>query len=71
MLKEVSMGNPFQSSIKKFGGGFTQTVDVEGRIALVKRFDAAQLESALQVPGLQKTVRLAIERRLRKLQSQK
>jgi hypothetical protein len=42
-------------------------VDAESRLACVKDFDAAQCRAALKVYGLQKSVRLAIERRLRKL----
>lgn len=42
--------------------------DVESRLAKVKDFDAETCARALKLPNLQKTVRVAIERRLRKLQ---
>ena len=46
-----------------------QVVDVATRLERVKRFDADQCERALKVDGLQKTVRTAIERRLRQLRA--
>jgi len=40
------------------------------RLDTVKRFDAAQCRAALTLPDLQKTVRTAVERRLRKLEQE-
>lgn len=37
------------------------------RLLMLQRFDAEQCKAALEVEGLQKTVRTALERRLRKL----
>lgn len=45
----------------------TMHMDADSRLDVVKRMDRATLKRALRVPHLQKTVRLAIERRLRKL----
>lgn len=43
-------------------------VDAESRLEAVKRFSIFQCRDALKVRNLQKTVRIAIERRIRKLQ---
>jgi hypothetical protein len=58
--------NPFYAGT--FYGGPTYHVDATSRIERVARFDTGQCWRALRVPGLQKTVRTAIERRLRKLE---
>ncbi|MCC7484578.1 MAG: hypothetical protein IT529_06270 [Burkholderiales bacterium] len=42
-------------------------VDAASRIERVRSFTRAQCQAALTVPGLQKTVCAAIERRLREL----
>lgn len=42
-------------------------ISAEDRMRAVRRMDMAELRAALAWPGTQKTVRLAIERRLRKL----
>jgi hypothetical protein len=44
-----------------------ETVDAEGRIEAVKRFDADQCHAVLALPSVQVSVRKAAERRLRKL----
>jgi hypothetical protein len=44
-----------------------ETVDAAGRIESVKKFDAKQCHAALKLPGLQATVRQAIERRQKAL----
>lgn len=61
-LPRSAMGNPFRAS----GGGFWGTV--EDRLHMAKGFGAVQCRAALELPDLQKTVRTAIERRLRKFE---
>jgi hypothetical protein len=56
--------NPFLVDIC---GQVCQTMASDDRIRMVKSFDAAQCHAALALPNLQKTVRLALERRLRQL----
>jgi hypothetical protein len=46
------------------------TCDAHDRIVKVQSFDARQCRQALRLSDLQKTVRLAVERRLRKLWKQ-
>jgi hypothetical protein len=48
-------------------GPNVETVDAAGRIEAVTKFDVKQCRAALKLPGLQATVRQAIERRLKKL----
>ena len=55
--------NPFKAGVH--GGVQTYHCVVEDRIRLVAWFDRAQCEAALQMPGLQKTVTTAVQRRLR------
>ena len=45
-------------------------VDAESRLDCVKSFNVAECHAALKVYGLQKTVSLAIERRLRKVKKE-
>jgi len=61
--------NPFITS--RVHGVHMQAADVESRLDKVKGFSPDQLRAALRVEGLQSTVRLAIERRLRKLEQAK
>lgn len=61
------MKNPFITG-RVPGVGDVQAADVESRLPLVAGFNAAKCHAALQVPGLQKTVRKAIERRLRQVE---
>ena len=42
-------------------------VTVDDRLDMVKKFNVAQCRAALKLPYIQKTVRKALERRLRKL----
>jgi hypothetical protein len=42
--------------------------DVESRLALVRTFNKEQCNAALALTDMQKTVRVACERRLRKLE---
>ena len=58
--------NPFETG-QVYNGHRLQTCDAQDRITCVKEFDADQCRAALTLPGLQKTVRIAIERRLRAL----
>jgi hypothetical protein len=57
--------NPFFAGT--YNGGPTYHVDATSRIERVARFNTNQCRRALYVRGLQKTVRVAIKRRLRKL----
>jgi len=57
--------NPFFAGV--YWAGPTYHLDAVSRLERVRRFNAHQCQRALQVKGLQKTVRVAIERRLRKL----
>ena len=58
--------NPFETG-QVYNGHRMQDCGAEDRIGRVKGFDADQCRAALDVPGLQKTVRTAVERRLRAL----
>lgn len=58
--------NPFETS-QTYNGHRLQICDGQDRILCVKGFDADQCRAALALPDLQKTVRSAIERRLRAL----
>lgn len=55
--------NPFKAGIH--AGVQTFHCVAEDRIRLVAWFDRAQCEAALKLPGLQKTVAAAVQRRLR------
>lgn len=59
------MNNPFTTN--QYDGRWTGVVTAEDRARLVKTFSAEQCAAALQVPGLQKSVITAIERRQRQL----
>lgn len=63
--------NPFECEPIRFGRKLIRPVEtgVEGRLQRVQRFTATECRAALKLPDLQKTVRVAIERRLRKLES--
>ncbi|PWG61729.1 hypothetical protein [Sediminicurvatus halobius] len=61
------MENPFITG--HFNGHPVGHTDAQSRIEAARRFDRAQCLAALEVPGLQKTVRNAVERRLRKLEA--
>ncbi len=61
--------NPFFAS--RYGDMATFYLDAVNRLERVKRFGRAQCADALCVKGLQKTVRIAIERRLRRLEVRK
>jgi len=54
--------------VGRFSGHDSFTVDAQGRLDAVKQFTAAECRAALKLTGLQKTVRLAVERRLRRLE---
>lgn len=59
--------NPFESS-EMVWGHYPQAVDAESRMSMIKSFDADQLRKVLALPGVQKSARLAAERRLKKLE---
>lgn len=58
--------HPFYAAT--YNGRDTYDMTAEGRISRVFRFDLGQCRAALELPGLQKTVIAAIERRIRKLE---
>ena len=58
--------NPWVSG-EHFGGVPTAYCDTESRLARVKRMMPEELKAAIKWPGTQKAVRLAAERRLRKM----
>ncbi len=60
----MSRGNPFR---KRACGRHVEAVDAVSRIDMVRSFNPFKCGAALRVPGLQATVRQAIERRLRQL----
>jgi len=59
--------NPFFAGI--YDGGPFYDLDGVSRIERAQRFNRYQCRRALLVKGLQKTVRIAIERRMRKLEA--
>lgn len=61
--------NPFKAFTYPSDNGPVQTYHcaADDRLRALVNFDQAQCEAALRVPGLQASVRNAIERRLRKL----
>lgn len=60
--------NPF--FVKTYGDFDCYHTSADDRVRAVAGFDLAQCRAALEVDGLQKSVRLAIGRRMRKLQVQ-
>jgi len=60
------MRNPFLTGTH-LGGVSQEWVDVESRLDCVKRFSAEDCRAALDLPGLQKTVRVAVERLLKQI----
>jgi len=62
-VPDVALGNPF--AVASMPGCIT--AGVEDRLYRVKQFNAPQIRAALALPNLEKTVRIACERRLRKL----
>lgn len=59
--------SPFTSSITGFYGRPVEEVSAEGRVRMAASFNRADCEAALKMRDLQKTVRTAVERRLRQL----
>lgn len=57
--------NPFLT--KQYGDRWLGPATVEDRVRMVAGFGAEKCAAALLVPGLQKSVKTAIERRQRKL----
>ena len=57
--------NPFKAGIP--GHPQAQTIDAESRVRLVRDFSLDQCNLALLIPGLQKTVLAAVQRRVRQL----
>jgi len=70
MRKRIpKLRNPFWAGFS-FGDGDSFWVDAESRLDKVKRFSTVECRQALRLPDLQKTVRIGIERRLRRLQKE-
>jgi hypothetical protein len=65
MPQEVN--NPFRYK-HALGGGYVQAIDAESRLRMVKTFGPDELRAVIHLPGIQKTVREAAERRLKKLE---
>lgn len=67
-LDQLREQNPFVSGVTEFGGRRwpTQAMDVGSRLDALKTFNQEECRAALRLP-VQKTVRAALERRLRKL----
>ncbi len=63
----MSKRNPFRKRAYGIFGGHVEAVDAVSRIDMVRSFNPFKCNAALRVPGLQATVRQAIERRLREL----
>jgi hypothetical protein len=63
--------NPFECPPIQIGDETFRpmTCDVTGRLEIVRRSDVEALRTILGMQGIQKTVRLAAERRLRALES--
>ena len=59
--------HPFYAG-SSFGDAAYYNVSADDRISAVQRFNSGQCRIALMLPDLQKTVRTALERRLRKLE---
>ena len=60
-------GDPFAQKTPGWGHGYTRWCDVKSMLDRVREFDKTELRAALRQRNLQKTVRIAVERRLRKL----
>lgn len=58
--------HPFYAAT--YNGRPTHHADAASRLLRVQRFTAEQCQAALELDDLQKSVRTAIERRIRKLQ---
>lgn len=62
------MSNPFQKLAPPgYGITHTEAIDSQSRLDMVRRFNADELRAVISLPGVQKAVRQAAERRLRKL----
>jgi hypothetical protein len=64
-LTEGGKANPFY--FNTYSGHDVYTVITADMLECVRLFSPAQCEAALKIDDLQKTVRAAVERRLRKL----
>lgn len=65
MALEHNPNNPFQKIIC---GDWVETFSGEDRLRKIKEFNVEQLRQVIVLPGVQKTVKQAAERRLRKLE---
>ncbi|WP_437880871.1 hypothetical protein [Pseudomonas sp. LRF_L74] len=63
----MSKNHPFYSGT--YSGHDCYCMTVEDRVQRVAEFDLAACDAALQIEGLQATVRKAIERRIKRLEA--
>ena len=70
MSDQIDPNNPFQYM---YHGRKVETLVVEERLYRIKQgeFDADDLRKIIKLPDVQKTVKTAAERRLRKLEKQR
>lgn len=64
----MATDHPFASGVRNLDGGMTYYLDVDSRLRVVRRAEAAQLRAILALPDLQVTVRKAAAARLRRMQ---
>ncbi|MCC5811351.1 MAG: hypothetical protein JJU06_13355 [Ectothiorhodospiraceae bacterium] len=62
----MAENNPFRAG--EYNGHQTYHIDADSRLSAVRRFTLEEYRVALELHDLQKTVRTAIERRLRRLE---
>ena len=70
MTLKSQISNPFATGTRYFGIE-QQWTDAESRRRHVKTFSMEQCRAALKLSDLQRTVRMAIERRMRALEKNK
>lgn len=63
--------NPFQKRADYAPSGYTEAIDTQTRLEDIRRFTGNQLRQVIELTGVQKAVRLAAERRLRKMEAGK
>lgn len=67
----MDKNNPFQKPASYAPSGYTEAIDTQTRLEEVRRFTGNQLRQVIELKGVQKTVRVAAERRLRKMETGK
>jgi hypothetical protein len=62
------MNNPFPYKAPPgYGVEYLEAIDAQSRLEKVREFTANQLREVIALPGVQKTIQQAAERRLRKI----